>query len=401
MSIVESPASTEALRALLADASASETPLRIVGSGTWLSAGRPVRATRHVSTRALASVVEYVPGDLVITVGAGTTLGELADITAPQGQWLALDPFASPDGLRNATIGATIATASYGPLALGFGRSRDLVLGLSFITGDGTPVRAGGRVVKNVAGFDLVRLTTGAWGTLGVVTEVSLRLHARPAVDETFAVLIELPSAPAARDAAMSSLLARVNSAPLLSVTSSLSALVVLTHDAPAALADAHDVPRASAIVLARAMGNRARVDAMRTALSALGDTLVVDPEVWHTVRTLDIGDTTLRSTDAPSRTGARWSALHQWLETQQPTRTHMIIDPLRGAIRTSFHSAPSLSSAWTLPERTTVERAPASVWPSIPSPVNDVLSQRIRERFDPAHRLNPGIWGEHTGSAL
>ena len=89
---------------------------------------------------------------------AGTTLQEIAHETAKHGQWLALDPYGSNDGIDTGTIGATIATASQGPLTLGYGRARDLILGLSFITGNGTAVRAGGRVVKNVAGFDLVRL---------------------------------------------------------------------------------------------------------------------------------------------------------------------------------------------------------------------------------------------------
>jgi glycolate oxidase FAD binding subunit len=86
--------------------------------------------------------------------------------TPAERQWLALDAFGSPEG----TLGATVATASAGPLAHAFGTPRDNVLGLEFVTGEGEVVRGGGRVVKNVAGFDLVRLLTGAWGTLGAIT---------------------------------------------------------------------------------------------------------------------------------------------------------------------------------------------------------------------------------------
>ena len=143
----------------------------------------PRRRTRF-RLRELSGITEYVPGDLTLTARAGTTLGEIRDATAAHGQWLALDPYGADEG----TIGATIATASAGPLSTFFGGPRDLVLGVEFVTGDGVVARGGGRVVKNVAGFDLTRLITGSWGTLGVVTEVTLRLHARPRGDETFAL---------------------------------------------------------------------------------------------------------------------------------------------------------------------------------------------------------------------
>ena len=165
------------------DAAQRGAPLRIVGRGTWLDAGRPVRATETLSTRELSGITEYVPGDLTLTARAGTTLGEIREATAAHGQWLALDPSGSDDG----TIGATIATASAGPLVTFFGAPRDLVLGVEFVTGAGVVARGGGRVVKNVAGFDLTRLLTGSWGTLGVITEVTVRLHARPEADESVA----------------------------------------------------------------------------------------------------------------------------------------------------------------------------------------------------------------------
>src|SRR6185436_7225481 len=146
----------------------------------------PADASTEVSTSQLDQVVEYVPGDLTITVGAGMRLSAIERVTAEHGQWLTLDPFGSPDG----TIGATIATASSGPLATGFGAPRDLMLGVECVMGMGSVVRAGGRVVKNVAGFDITRVLTGSRGTIGAITEVSLRLRARPALDETVAISV-------------------------------------------------------------------------------------------------------------------------------------------------------------------------------------------------------------------
>ena len=174
--------STDTIAAAIRESGVTRTPLRISGRSNWLDAGRPVRAGKDLSLRDDTGVVSYVPGDLTLTVRAGTTLSEIERATLEHDQWLPLDPYGSSDG----TIGATIATASAGPLASAFGLPRDLLLGLEFVNGRGEIVRAGGKVVKNVAGFDLSRLITGSWGSLGVITEVTLRLYARPRADRTF-----------------------------------------------------------------------------------------------------------------------------------------------------------------------------------------------------------------------
>src|SRR5947209_4744398 len=130
-------------------------PLRIVAHGTWQDAGRPCDASAmRLDVGGYRGIVEYEPGDLTLTCAAGTSLREIDEATHENRQFLALDPFGSPDG----SLGATVATASVGPLSHGFGAVRDNVLGLEFVTGDGVVARGGGRVVKNVAGFDLVRL---------------------------------------------------------------------------------------------------------------------------------------------------------------------------------------------------------------------------------------------------
>lgn len=147
--------------------------LRIVGAGTWLDAGHPVAAMRTLSLADDRGIVAYSPGDLTITVRAGTTLAEIAEALREHGQWLALDP----EGGMEVTIGATVATGSYGPAATLYGTVRDQLLGMTVVTGRGEIARPGGRVVKNVAGFDLTRLMTGAWGSLGVITEVTLRVR--------------------------------------------------------------------------------------------------------------------------------------------------------------------------------------------------------------------------------
>jgi len=127
----------------------------------------------------LNAPVEHHPDDLLATVQAGTTLADLNATLGEAGQWWPLDP------LGGGTLGATIAAAADGPLAATYGAPRDLVLGLTLALADGRIVKAGGRVVKNVAGYDLVKLYTGSWGTLGVIVEANLRLHALPHADVT------------------------------------------------------------------------------------------------------------------------------------------------------------------------------------------------------------------------
>ena len=160
-------------------------PLRIAGNGRWLDAGRPVRdadaalARRRRRDRGVRARRSHAHGARWRNARRASRARRRAE-----GQWLALDPFGAPSG----TLGATIATGSAGPLAHAFGTPRDNVLGIEVVTGTGDIVRAGGRVVKNVAGFDLTRLFTGAWGTLAVITEVTVRLRARPERDETIAL---------------------------------------------------------------------------------------------------------------------------------------------------------------------------------------------------------------------
>ncbi|MFM2140612.1 MAG: hypothetical protein RLZZ25_877 [Gemmatimonadota bacterium] len=199
------PASAEALAALVRTAGHEGRRLRIHGAGGWLDAGHPVDATDVVTTMAMTGITAYTPADLTLSCGAGTTLAELDAATRAQGQWCPLLPWGDDAG----TVGATAATATAGPFATRLGQPSALVLGLECVDGTGRVIQAGGRVVKNVAGFDLTRLMIGAWGTVGIITQLHLRLRARPPVDRTFVL-----SAAAAATAEVTTF-ARGPSAPL------------------------------------------------------------------------------------------------------------------------------------------------------------------------------------------
>ena len=159
----------------IAEALAQGTPVRIAGGGTKLGWGEPVEAERELSTAGLDRIVEHNAGDLTAILEAGVPLAAAQERFAEAGQMLALDP---PDG--GATIGGVVATGDSGPLRPRYGGPRDLVLGLRAALPDGSVIKSGGKVIKNVAGYDLGKLMAGAFGTLGAIVEVAVRLHPQP-----------------------------------------------------------------------------------------------------------------------------------------------------------------------------------------------------------------------------
>jgi len=373
---------------LVREAIAAQTPLRIVGRSHWLDAGRPVEATRIASVAGHSGVVDYVPGDLTITVRAGTTLHEIDSIARAEGQWLPLDPFGSRDG----TIGATIATGSFGPLAHSFGRARDLVLGVEFVTGDGKVVRGGGRVVKNVAGFDLVRLVTGSWGTLGIVTEATLRLYSLHSHPVTLS--LGAPNGAGALAARLASIL----SAPATPFAVELI---------DARIAEAIGLEGQQQI-LVELGGNAPGVAAERDALAALGGAKEIDPRAWSGLRTVEDTMTERKNTSQspiivrisslPARLAEIWENSRRILAGVEGAMMHST--PGFGVVRCVLPgdaAADVVESLITSSPNATVifERLPASMWARFsPSVVLDPISQGIRTAFDPSNILNPGIMG-------
>ena len=182
---VAAPAGDDEASALLA--AAAEHGLAVVprGSGTRIGWGAPPRrCDLIIETQRLNRVIEHAAGDLVVRVQAGVTLGQLAGVLGAAGQQLALDP---PPALANGsdggapTIGGMLATGTAGPRRLRYGTPRDLAIGITVVRPPGTVAKSGGKVVKNVAGYDLGKLYAGSFGTLGLITEAVFRLHPVPA----------------------------------------------------------------------------------------------------------------------------------------------------------------------------------------------------------------------------
>jgi glycolate oxidase FAD binding subunit len=165
----------------VADAAARKAPLRIRGGGTKDFYGAEPSG-EPCDTAGYAGIVAYEPKELVLTVRAGTRLAEIETVLAGERQML---PFEPPHFAPGATIGGTVATGLSGPRRAYAGAVRDFVLGARIVNGKGEDLAFGGRVIKNVAGYDVSRLMTGAFGTLGVLTELSFKVLPRPAAETT------------------------------------------------------------------------------------------------------------------------------------------------------------------------------------------------------------------------
>jgi glycolate oxidase FAD binding subunit len=174
--IVASPQTTEEVAAITRYANEHGLPIEIAGAGTKRGWGNPVSADILLDTTNLVGVRQHSWQDLTATVAAGTTWSEMQRVLAEHNQQAALDPLWP----EKATVGGIVATNDSGALRLKYGSLRDLIIGMTIVLADGTIAKSGGKVVKNVAGYDLHKLMTGAFGTLGVITEVTFRLHPTP-----------------------------------------------------------------------------------------------------------------------------------------------------------------------------------------------------------------------------
>jgi glycolate oxidase FAD binding subunit len=260
------------------------------------------------------------------------------------------------------------------------------VLGLECVTGSGDVVRGGGRVTKNVAGFDLSRLFTGSWGTLGVVTEITVRLRARPLAEATLAM--QLDGSPARmgqrfraiRDAAIEPM------------------ALELVNPRLAAALGAGDAP----VLLVRLGGNADSLRAQRALVLALGDTREIAPTVWDALRDAEPPRSWVwRMSDLPSRIVETWQRAESLTAGVHGALIHAAIG--RGVVRCIASPAAGTEDALaTTIDRspfggtTIVERATPGHWPARASRVaTDPISRRIRAAFDPHGLLNPGILGE------
>jgi glycolate oxidase FAD binding subunit len=376
---VAAPGSTEEAAAIVRAAAENDLAVVVRGAGTkkdW--AAPPRRLDLIIDTRRLSGVVEHAAGDLITIVRAGTPLRELAEKLAPAGQQLALD---AP--LPDSTVGGTVAVSTSGPRRMLYGTVRDLLIGVTVVRPDGVVARAGGKVVKNVAGYDLGKLVTGSYGTLGLVTECVFRLH-------------PLPTA----TAYVSRRVSRADEA------GRIAAAVLGAQVVPSALEV--DAGPDGGIEVAVGLegvpeGIKRRAAAVRALLG--GDATVSDtPPAWWSAYPWGPGDVGLKLTGALSgvpallaagraardrhgvplalRGSAGAGVVYAGLPgTTSPESVAGVLDDLRAAAAAASGHAVVLTAPAPVRER-------VDLW----GPVDGLhLMRRVKEQFDPDARFAPG----------
>lgn len=353
------------------------------GGGTKLSWGNASAAIDVIlSLRRMDQVLEHAWGDMTATVQAGCTVAALQDVLTQHGQCLALEPLWP----ETATIGGILATNDSGSLRLRYGSLRDLIIGITIVIPDGTVARSGGKVVKNVAGYDLPKLMTGALGSLGVITEATFRLHPLPASKQ----LIRVPVASV--DAAQALMV------KLLDTQLVPTGIQVHTRHATAPSVDI------------RFEGSSIAVDAQLTQLATLltaegvhdvahGQPELLREQLWAGAEPALVCKTSVQPTQ-----WAHWTHSLERLATALRLQWAMITQAvgvslvrIEGANEQVLQTALNLlrSEVATLGGSLVVLAAPPAVKARI-----DVwgvdgdalpLMRRVKERFDPHNILNPG----------
>lgn len=374
---VLSPANTEEVSALLRAASAESLSIEPTGGRTKLTWGSRVTPQLQLSTQKLAGIREHVWQDMTATVAAGTPWSVMQRELAHHNQRVALDPV-FPD---RATVGGIIATNDSGVLRRRYGSLRDLVIGMTIVLADGTIARSGGKVVKNVAGYDLPKLLTGSFGTLGVITEVTFRLHPLPA--STLSLTARSTSITQLAD-----LMHRITAAPL-----SLEAMQLRNEEADFAL----DIQIASEPDVLRNQEQQLRTFAQDCTLSPSND------NVWSARERLfaEPDATVLKVSTLPSKLAAIVGAAAV-LNTQPNVRARCMAEPT-GILTVAFSALPQHLAVLTEDLRSRLRSQggsavllrrgllPHSVnsWGDPPAAID--LMRAIKQEFDPARTLNPG----------
>ena len=379
--IIEPSAADELSRAV---AWARGEQLSVVprGGGTKLSWGNPPgRADVILSTRRLNRVLEHAAGDMTATVEAGCTVAEFQKTLARHGQRFALDPLFP----ERATIGGILATNDYGPLRYAFGSLRDLVLGITVALPDGTLARSGGKVVKNVAGYDLPKLMTGALGTLGVITEATFRLHPLPA-----AVIVVSSTAPTPEDAGGFMLAVQASTLAVAAVQ------VTAARDAPFE-------------VLVRVEGSQAGVTSAAERLSTLAREYDLAPmapspdnfcpcqRLWENLTPEAV---VCKLTFLPARftslcTSIEGAATEGWTMIAQAYGAALLridgssADAAAGILETLRRQVRVLDGSLTVLHADVEVKRRIDAWGAAGDALR--LMRRVKEQFDPTGVLNPG----------
>ncbi len=392
------PGSTEDVSAVLAQASEAAVPVTPWGGGTAVGVGAsPARLGIVLNLGRMSGLLEHEPGDLTATVQAGMPLRALQTALGERGQWLSLDP---PDG-DVATIGGVLSANASGSRRHLYGTARDVLIGITVVCADGAVIRGGGKVVKNVAGYDIPKLFVGAYGTLGVIVEATVKL--RPRADEE--VLL------AARFASLKDCALAVRQLLLSDLIP--SAVDVLDGDAAGALG----LSREHAVLVVGFDGLAEQVawqrgEFERIILDSGGDGIVELPSVmWASLpiaARLAVADTVavMRMSVLPARVTElieRAGTMARGAGLRAAFSAHAGVGTVSGALAgrpESINAIVATLREWRSAARAAgghaeIEQAPLAVKERV-DPWDDAgaslrIMQRIKARLDPKGILNPG----------
>lgn len=377
-------------------ATGEETPVEIVGAGTKRGFGRPMddgnRTIAHtLDLSGLSGITLYEPEELVLSAWAGTPLAEIEAAIADKGQMLAFEPpqFARLYGGEGGTLGGMIACNLAGPRRPKAGSARDHILGIEAVTGRGDLVKSGGRVVKNVTGYDLSKLLTGSFGTLAALTQITIKVL--PAVETEETILVSGTDDAVAVDL----MSAALNSSNEVSASAHLPVGTGAIPGPVTAFRVEGFVPSVAA-----------RGDTLRELFGGQGTVTALDREgsqaFWASVRDVDgmaVGDTPLwRLSVAPNRAADIVAAISATIPgtAQYDWAGGLIWFQMESAVDGAGHAAIRSILATHDGGHATLVRAPeemrraVDVFEPQPAPLA-ALSARVKESFDPRHILNPG----------
>lgn len=386
----------ESIVAVVAEAARTREPLLIQGNGTKSGMMRPVQAARTLSTAELSGINLYAPKELIISVRAGTPLPEIEAALAEAGQHLIAEPpdlsELLGDNGKPQTIGGVVATNLSGPRRVAWGAMRDHVMGVRAVTGRAEIIRSGGRVLKNVTGLDLCKLLTGSHGTLGVITEITLKVLPAPEATGT----LVLPGLEAA--AAVGALSAALGS-PF-----GVSGAAWLPRDAAARVTGLGAIGGSAALIRIEdfAPSVSYRIGRLKDQF-ALGGAVVLDTEpsrvIWKEIRdarplAADKDDAVWRVSVRPSRGPSVLEALRAhrvagfldwggglvWLAGPADTATHAAVEA----------AAERAGGIWTLLRAPDALRGVVRVVPDEDA-VLARITREVKAAMDPAGIFNPG----------
>jgi glycolate oxidase FAD binding subunit len=368
--------STAEVAEVLRDASAAGLAVVPRGGGTKFDWGnQPSTVDIVLDLRDLRGPSEHAPADLVATVGAGTPLADLQAALAPAGQRLSVEV-----GSAGATVGGMLATNEGGPLRVRHGTGRDLLIGVEFVRADGVIARSGGRVVKNVAGYDVGKLLCGSYGTLGVITSATFRLHPVPAARVWVSRTVQTPQ----------------------DVHSLVGVLIESTVDPAAVEVDLPALGAGTLAVLIEGTpgGVAKRAEACRELLEGEVSTLD-EPPLWWNTYPFEPGDVALELVAPVDALHAAVYALHDAAGAAVPVRGSAGAGVVYATLPGSLPAGPVAAIVDAVRD-VLLARDGSCVVLSLPPALRGAVDQwgplsgldlmrRVKEQFDPSRTLSPG----------